>query len=116
ETHRLFGDLAVHAALRRSRRRRPAARGAGPLDVRATIRRALRTGGEVTRPVTTERRQRPRRLVLLLDVSGSMGPYARSLARFAHAAVAARRRGGVEVFAFGTRVTRISRELATHDP
>lgn len=116
ETHRLIGDLAVHAAQRRSRRRRPAARGAGPLDVRSTIRRALRTGGEVTRPVTTDRRQRPRRLVLLLDVSGSMGPYARSLARFAHAAVAARRRGGVEVFALGTRVTRISRELATHDP
>ena len=64
----------------------------------------------------TEPGERPRRLVLLLDVSGSMEPYARALARFAHAAVAARRRGQVEVFALGTRVTRITRELATHDP
>jgi uncharacterized protein len=54
--------------------------------------------------------------VVLLDVSGSMEPYARALARFAHAAVAARRRGQVEVFALGTRVTRITRELSTHDP
>ena len=53
--------------------------------------------------------------VLLLDVSGSMAPYARALARFAHAAVVARRRGGVEVFAVGTRLTRLTRELTTHD-
>jgi uncharacterized protein with von Willebrand factor type A (vWA) domain len=55
-------------------------------------------------------------LVLLVDVSGSMEPYARALTRFAHAAVASRKRGQVEVFAVGTRVTRITRELATHDP
>lgn len=116
EAHRLMADLRVHAALRRSRRRRPAPRRRGPLDVRSTVRRALRAGGEVVRPVASVRGERPRRLVLLLDVSGSMEPYARALARFAHAAVVARRRGGVEVFALGTRVTRISRELATHDP
>jgi uncharacterized protein with von Willebrand factor type A (vWA) domain len=45
-----------------------------------------------------------------------MAPYARALARFAHAAVAGRRRGQVEVFALGTRLTRITRELTTHDP
>jgi uncharacterized protein len=116
EAHRLMADLRVHAALRRSRRRRPAPRGRGPLDLRGTVRHALRTGGEVVRPTVSVRGDRPRRLVLLLDVSGSMEPYARALARFAHAAVASRRRGGVEVFALGTRVTRISRELATHDP
>jgi uncharacterized protein with von Willebrand factor type A (vWA) domain len=54
--------------------------------------------------------------VLLLDVSGSMQPYARTLARFGHAAVAGRRAGQVEVFALGTRLTRITRELRTHDP
>ena len=54
--------------------------------------------------------------MFLVDVSGSMAPYARALTRFAHAAVAAHRRGRVEVFALGTRVTRITRELATHDP
>jgi uncharacterized protein with von Willebrand factor type A (vWA) domain len=76
----------------------------------------VRRGGEVGRIETTSPGTRPRRLVLLLDVSGSMAPYARALARFAHAAVAARRRGGVEVFALGTRLTRITRELSTHDP
>ncbi|HEX8803534.1 MAG TPA: VWA domain-containing protein, partial [Acidimicrobiales bacterium] len=56
------------------------------------------------------------RLVLLVDVSGSMAPYSRALVRFGHAAVAARRAGAVEAFALGTRVTRITRELASHDP
>jgi uncharacterized protein with von Willebrand factor type A (vWA) domain len=116
EAHRLMADLRVHAALRRSRRRRPHPHGRGRPDVRRTVRRAMRTGGEVLRPATTRPGRRPRRLVLLLDVSGSMEPYARALARFAHAAVVARRQGQVEVFALGTRVTRITRELSTHDP
>jgi hypothetical protein len=116
EAHRLMADLRVHAVLRRSRRRRPTRRRRGHPDLRRTVSRALRTGGEVVRPAASERGERPRRLVLLLDVSGSMEPYARGLARFAHAAVASRRRGQVEVFALGTRVTRISHELATHDP
>jgi uncharacterized protein with von Willebrand factor type A (vWA) domain len=116
EAHRLMADLRVRAALRPSRRRRPAPGGRGALDLRGTVRRSLRTAGEVLSRATTEPGERPRRLVLVLDVSGSMEPYARALARFAHAAVAARRRGQVEVFALGTRVTRITRELATHDP
>src|SRR5439155_13093683 len=58
------------------------------------------------------RRERP--LVLVLDVSGSMAPYARMLLHYVHAAVAARRR--VEAFAFGTRLTRITRELRGRDP
>jgi len=116
EAHRLMADLRVHAALRRSRRRRPAPTGRGTPDLRRTVRRSLRTAGEVVRPASTQPGTRPRRLVVLLDVSGSMEPYARALARFAHAAVAARRRGQVEVLALGTRVTRITRELSTHDP
>ena len=52
--------------------------------------------------------------MLLLDVSGSMEPYARALLRFVHAAVAGRRR--VEAFALGTRLTRLTRELGAHDP
>ncbi|HEX6165170.1 MAG TPA: VWA domain-containing protein [Acidimicrobiales bacterium] len=116
QAHRLMADLRVRAAQRPSRRRRPAAGNGGALDLRRTVRRSLRTGGEVLRPARDEPGERPRRLVLLVDVSGSMEPYARALARFAHASVAARRRGQVEVFALGTRVTRITRELATHDP
>ena len=60
--------------------------------------------------------RRPRRLVFVLDVSGSMEPYARGLLRFAHAAVTARKAGRVEVFTIGTRLTRITRELSSRDP
>jgi uncharacterized protein with von Willebrand factor type A (vWA) domain len=116
QAHRLMADLRVRAVRRPSRRRRPAPGGRGALDLRRTVRRSMRTGGEVLRPARAEPGERPRRLVLLVDVSGSMEPYARALTRFAHAALAARRRGRVEVFALGTRVTRITRELSTHDP
>lgn len=116
EAHRLMAELRVRAVRRSSRRRRPAPGGQGALDLRRTVRRSLRTGGEVLRPARVVPGEQPRRLVLLVDVSGSMEPYARALTRFSHAAVAARRRGRVEVFALGTRVTRITRELATHDP
>lgn len=116
EAHRLMADMRVRAARRPSRRRRPTRARRGAPDLRGTIRRSLRTGGEVLSPSRTEPGEQPRRLVVLVDVSGSMEPYARALARFAHAAVAARRRGRVEVFALGTRVTRITRELTTHDP
>ncbi|WP_345060151.1 VWA domain-containing protein, partial [Streptomyces rameus] len=57
--------------------------------------------------------QRPRRVVLLVDVSGSMAPYADALLRFAHAAV---RAGRTEVFTIGTRLTRATRELSHRDP
>lgn len=118
EAHRLMAQLRMRAALRPSRRRRPdrRPRATGRVDLRRTVGGAIRHGGEIGRPATTSRGTRPRRVVLLLDVSGSMAPYARALARFAHAAVAARRRGQVEVFALGTRLTRITRQLATHDP
>ena len=118
ETHRLLADVSFTRAVRRSRRLRPIrrhghTRGAH-LDVRTTVRRSLRAGGE---PVQLARRgpsTRPRRLVLLVDVSGSMDPYTRALLRFAHAAVAGGRR--VETFALGTRLTRLTRALTSRDP
>jgi uncharacterized protein with von Willebrand factor type A (vWA) domain len=58
--------------------------------------------------------ERPRRLVLLLDVSGSMEPYSRAFLRFVHAAVVGRTK--VEAFALGTRLTRMTKQLRTHDP
>jgi uncharacterized protein with von Willebrand factor type A (vWA) domain len=118
EALRLLADLRTAVPQRRSRRRRPdrRPRHAGLVDLRRTTAAAVRAGGEVGRPSTTSPTSRPRRVVLLLDVSGSMAPYAHALARYAHASVAARRRGHVEVFAVGTRLTRITRELATHDP
>jgi uncharacterized protein len=116
EAHRLIARLRSPAALRPHRRRRPDPHDRGRPDLRRTVRRALRDGGEVVRPAATRAGERPRRLVLLLDVSGSMEAYARSLVRFAHAAAVARRHGQVEVFALGTRVTRITRPLASRDP
>ena len=116
QAHRLIAGLRVRMACRPSRRKRPASGDRGTLDLRRTVRRALPTGGEVLRPARLQPGEQPRRLVLLVDVSGSMEPYSRALVRFAHAAVVARRHGRVEVFALGTRVTRITRELSTHDP
>ena len=69
----------------------------------------LRRGGEPVRLEHRQRRVRPRRLVLVVDVSGSMQPYADPYLRFAHAA--ARRRPGTEVFTIGTRLTRVTREM-----
>ena len=113
EARKLMADLRFIGAIKPSRRRRPGKRRGHP-DVRRTVRRALRTGGE---PI--ERRfeipaTRRRRIVLLLDVSGSMEPYARAFVRFLHAAVVGRTR--VEAFALGTRLTRITRELSSRDP
>lgn len=114
EAHRLMADLRVVGARRRSRRLRPTRRSRGAIDLRATARRALHTGGEPLRTMHRAAGERPRRIVLLCDVSGSMEPYARGLVRFAHAAVAGRTQ--VEVFTLGTRCTRITRELRTRDP
>src|SRR5206468_6329409 len=79
-----------------------------------TVRASLRSGGEMVRQAHLEPSERPRRIVLLCDVSGSMDPYARALVRFLHAAVVGR--GRVEAFALGTRLTRITRELSSRDP
>lgn len=110
----LFAQLRLGGAKVLSRRLRPSLHARGPLDIRQTVSRGLRTSGELLRWYHAQPRERLRRLVLLVDVSGSMASYARALLRFTHAAVAARRR--TEVFAMGTRLTRLTRELATHDP
>jgi uncharacterized protein with von Willebrand factor type A (vWA) domain len=109
----LVARIARTRPLRRSRRMRRDPLGEG-MDVRAMIRRSLRTGGDpVERPLRA-RKQVPRRLVLLCDVSGSMDAYARVLLLFLHAAVGAGR--GVEAFAFGTRLSRLTPDLRTRDP
>jgi uncharacterized protein with von Willebrand factor type A (vWA) domain len=110
----LIERLARRGPTRRSRRTRPTRRRREVHDLRATVRASLHHGGELIerRFRTPTTRQRP--LVLVVDVSGSMAPYARMLLQYAQAAVAARRR--VEVFALGTRLTRITRELAGRDP
>jgi uncharacterized protein with von Willebrand factor type A (vWA) domain len=95
------------------RRTRPSASG-GRFDVRRTLRRSLRTHGEPFERSWRDRRARRRPLLLILDVSGSMSPYARALMQFGYAAMAADRR--VEVFCFGTRLTPVTRLLRSKDP
>ena len=112
ELQRLLADLRLSGALRRSRRLEPAHRGRH--DPRRTLRSALRTGGEALRHRFRKARIQPRKVVLLCDVSGSMAPYSRALLRFLHAGVVSGAR--LEAFSMGTRLTRITRELATRDP
>jgi uncharacterized protein with von Willebrand factor type A (vWA) domain len=110
---RLFALLVPATPMRPARRRRPSPQGA--VHPARTVRRALRDGGEVSRLMYRRRQPRPRRVVLLVDVSGSMAPYADALLRFAHAAVRARP-SSTEVFTIGTRLTRVTRELRLRDP
>jgi uncharacterized protein len=106
--------LSLPGESRPSRRRRPSPH-PGAIDPRRTVRALLRSGGEPVRPRWTRRSVRPRPVVLLVDVSGSMSGYADVLLRFAHAAT--RRRGvRTEVFTLGTRLTRVTREMAGPDP
>jgi uncharacterized protein with von Willebrand factor type A (vWA) domain len=97
--------LRIAVELRRSRRRRTAAHG-DRLDMRATLRGAARAEGELIRRHRSARRERPRPLVFLCDVSGSMVPYARALLQYARVAALARPR--VRAFAFATELTEIT--------
>jgi uncharacterized protein len=113
QLRRLFALLAPASPMRPARRRRPSS--AGSVHQARTVRRALRDGGEVTRLLHRRPQPRPRRVVLLVDVSGSMTPYADALLRFAHAAVRAHP-AATEVFTVGTRLTRVTREMRLRDP
>jgi uncharacterized protein len=109
----LIDRIACERPRRRSRRLRPHHRGRA-LDVRRLARDSLATGGDPLRRRFRRRADAPRKLVVLCDVSGSMEPYTRAMLLFLH--VLMRTGRGVEVFAFGTRLTRLSDELATRDP
>jgi uncharacterized protein with von Willebrand factor type A (vWA) domain len=98
---------------RRTRRTAPARAGRRP-DPRRTLRASMRLHGDPGELWWRTRRTKPRPLVLVLDVSGSMSDYSRSLLQFAYSARHAATR--VEVFCFGTRLTRITRELEHRQP
>jgi uncharacterized protein len=108
----MMEQLRLGVPTRRSRRLAPAR--SGLPDLRRTLRRSFRTGGEPLERSFRARRRRKRRLVLLLDVSGSMADYSRALLVFAHAAMRADTRW--EAFCFGTRLTRVTRALAVSRP
>lgn len=126
--HRAFGECsrAELAAIRqlmrrmrlvpprrRSRRHRPFRRGTTP-DMRRIVRGTMRHHGDPTELAWTRRKLRTRRLILILDVSGSMADYSRALLQFAHGTLRSSRK--VEVFCFGTRLTRITHQLEKRRP
>lgn len=113
EVNRLLALMDDVSARRRSRRF--AARHRGRLDPHRTVRSILRRGGEISGLRYRAHRTRPRGVVLIVDVSGSMSPYADVLLRFAHAAVRSAPRT-TEVFSAGTRLTRVTRELRHREP
>jgi uncharacterized protein len=114
EAYRLMSQLRFSGSMRRSRRLVQSKRRRGRPDLRRTVRAALRAGGEPIDRKYLEQGERARRLVLVLDISGSMESYARALLRFVHAASVGRQK--VEIFTLGTRLTRVSREMSSRDP
>lgn len=108
----VMGRLRLATPLRRTRRRSTALRGS-TVDLRATLREARRTAGHPVRLRRFRPRHRPRRLVVLCDISGSMAPYARALLQLLYCAAGG---AGAEVFTFATRLTRLTRVLDRTSP
>lgn len=109
EALRRFRRVArTRLPVRRSYRRAPAKRGNG-WNMRKVFRQAVQRDGEVTELPRLARKMRQRRIVLLIDVSGSMKEQTDSYLRFAHALAQAGQR--IEIFTLGTRLTRITRAL-----
>ncbi len=113
QLRRLMARLELATPRRRSRRARRSRHGER-LDLRRTLRASLRTGGDPISLARRRRRTRPRRLVLLCDISGSMEPYARAYLQLLSCAVAAGT--PAEAFVFATRLTRLTRALGGRNP
>jgi len=110
---RIMNQIKVIPPRRRSRRTTPSRAGSRP-DLRRTVRTTMRTHGEPSELFWRQRRLKMRPLVLILDVSGSMAEYSRNLLQFAYSTRRAATK--VEVFCFGTRLTRITRALERRRP
>ncbi|MFZ8998205.1 MAG: vWA domain-containing protein [Ilumatobacteraceae bacterium] len=110
---RIMAAIRLTPPRRRSRRQTPAGSGRR-LHIRRMVRETMRRHGEPDRSLYAERKLRPRPLILLLDVSGSMSDHSRNLLQFAYSTK--RAAGRVEVFCFGTRITRITPQLDRRRP
>jgi uncharacterized protein len=110
---RIMARIRLVPPRRRTRRTAPASVGRAP-DLRRTVRESMRMHGEPAELYWRRRKVRLRPLILILDVSGSMADYSRNLLQFAYSATRAAAR--VEVFCFGTRLTRVTRALASRNP
>jgi uncharacterized protein with von Willebrand factor type A (vWA) domain len=113
ELRRIMAQVRLTPPRRRSRRRCPSKKSGQP-DMRRMAQQAMRAKSESPLLLRSSRKMRPRPLVFLLDVSGSMSDYSRNLLQFAYSTK--RAAGRVEVFCFGTRLTRITRELDRRRP
>lgn len=111
--YQLMTRLRVATPVRRTRRYERGRRGQ-QIDLRRTLRGSLRTGGDPIRLARRHRRIEPRRLVLLCDISGSMEPYARAYLQFLTCAAGSG--PDAEAFVFATRLTRLTRALASRNP
>ena len=113
EALREIGEAVATALPLTTARRSVGARRGRCIDLQRVLREANRTGGEVLRLAWRQRPPRARRVLLLIDVSGSQRAYSADLLRFAHEVVRGTERA--EAFTFGTRLTRVTRELDTPD-
>ncbi len=115
EAKRMLARLSLPVAPLITRRQQPG--GAGSIDARATLRAALRTGGEVLTLKHRKPRLRWPNLIVLCDISGSMSQYSRMVLHFVHAVANKRGQGWAKVhaFTFGTRLTNITRHLRHRD-
>jgi uncharacterized protein len=104
---RLMRRFTLSTPVRRTRRYRTAPHGRR-VDLRTTLSRARRTGGHPLRLVRQARKTKPRKLIVLCDISGSMAPYARAMIQLLYCAAGGAR---AEVFTFATRLTRLTRHL-----
>ncbi len=108
----LMRQIRLSVPLRSARRHRRHRHG-DRLDLRATLRRSRRSGGDPIDHITRRARERPRKLVVLCDISGSMAPYSRACLHLLHAAAGS---SHAEVFTFATRLTKVTRALSVADP
>jgi uncharacterized protein with von Willebrand factor type A (vWA) domain len=113
QLYRLMSRLELVTPLRRTRRHEKSRHGAR-VDMRRTLRASMRTGGEPIRIARRRRRIARRRLVMLCDISGSMEPYARAYLQFLTSAAGSS--PNAEAFVFATRLTRLTRALASRRP
>ncbi|HLX59224.1 MAG TPA: VWA domain-containing protein, partial [Ktedonobacteraceae bacterium] len=112
EAKRLMAEMRWHLGMRPTRRKAPARRGSYP-DMRRIVRRNLKYGAELLELTWRETKRKPRPLVIICDISGSMSLYSRLLLHFIH--TISNGLLNVEAFVFGTRLTRITRQLKKRD-
>ena len=112
EAKKLMAEMRWQLGLRPTRRKRPTRRGSYP-DMRRIVRRNLKYGAEILELTWREIKHKPRPLVIICDISGSMSLYSRLLLHFIH--TVSNGLMNVEAFVFGTRLTRITRQLKRRD-